>query len=240
MVIAHDPVYPLKNIAGLSPCADGAGEIAAVGEGSEWKVGERVLVFTFDAEKAAAEEVPDLTGMDGKGAGDVQGTLREWGVFVSWILFLPSPSRFQGSRDVEIVLGTVLIGDEQKDADLVRAPEKLSFEEIASIGAAGGTAVNTLFFGPKPVKKGMSVLTQGTGGVSCFAIQVIPLTHPKVASRSEHLIAGSCGGSNCDLDLVFRRKADASKRPGSNSYHQLCDHARVGEGSPPSDGRKGG
>jgi Zn-dependent alcohol dehydrogenase len=32
--------------------------------------------------------------------------------------------------------------------------------------------MNALLFGPVPVKKGMTVLTQGTGGVSCFAIQV--------------------------------------------------------------------
>jgi NADPH:quinone reductase-like Zn-dependent oxidoreductase len=32
--------------------------------------------------------------------------------------------------------------------------------------------MHALLFGPVPVKKGMTVLTQGTGGVSCFAIQV--------------------------------------------------------------------
>lgn len=32
--------------------------------------------------------------------------------------------------------------------------------------------MNALFFGPITLKRGMSVLTQGTGGVSCFAIQV--------------------------------------------------------------------
>jgi NADPH:quinone reductase-like Zn-dependent oxidoreductase len=85
MVIAHDPIYPLTNIPGLSPCADGVGEIAAVGEGSSWKVGHRILIFSFDAEKTGSEELPDLVGLEGKGAGGVQGTLREWGVFVSWL-----------------------------------------------------------------------------------------------------------------------------------------------------------
>lgn len=37
---------------------------------------------------------------------------------------------------------------------------------------AAGTAVNALFFGPQPFEKGMTVLTQGTGGVSAIAIQV--------------------------------------------------------------------
>lgn len=31
------------------------------------------------------EELPDLVGMRGRGAGGVQGCLREWGVFVSVI-----------------------------------------------------------------------------------------------------------------------------------------------------------
>lgn len=123
-----------------------------MGESSDWKVGERVIIFSFDAEKTSGEELPDLVGMEGKGAGAVQGTLREWGVF--------------------------------KDADLVRAPSKLSFEEIGSMGAAGGTAVNALFFGPKPVTVGMTVLTQGTGGVSCFAIQLAAAAGAIVISTS--------------------------------------------------------
>lgn len=43
---------------------------------------------------------------------------------------------------------------------------------MAALPVAGGTAVNTLLFGPVPLKKGMVVLTQGTGGVSCAVIQV--------------------------------------------------------------------
>ena len=34
------------------------------------------------------------------------------------------------------------------------------------------TAYNTLFHGPRRLEAGMTVLTQGTGGVSCAAIQV--------------------------------------------------------------------
>lgn len=55
---------------------------------------------------------------------------------------------------------------------LVEAPAHLSFEELAALPAAAGTAANALFFGPMPFQKGMTVLTQGTGGVSSAAIQV--------------------------------------------------------------------
>ena len=60
----------------------------------------------------------------------------------------------------------------QSDNNLQRAPSHLSFEELAAIPLAGATAVNALFFGPVPLTKGMTVLTEGTGGVSCFVIQV--------------------------------------------------------------------
>ena len=43
MVIAQDPIYPGKHMKELSQCADGAGEVEAVGEGSAWKVGDRVM-----------------------------------------------------------------------------------------------------------------------------------------------------------------------------------------------------
>lgn len=52
------------------------------------------------------------------------------------------------------------------------APAGLTFEELASLPVAAGTAANGLFFGPQPVKAGMSVLTIGTGGVSVAAVQV--------------------------------------------------------------------
>jgi NADPH:quinone reductase-like Zn-dependent oxidoreductase len=59
-----------------------------------------------------------------------------------------------------------------KDDYLLRAPKNLSFEEAAVIPTAGGTAANALFFGPMKTDKGVTILTQGTGGVSTFAIQV--------------------------------------------------------------------
>ncbi|KAL8824208.1 MAG: hypothetical protein Q9170_008225, partial [Blastenia crenularia] len=137
MVIALDKIYPVKEADGLSPCADGAGEIEAVGEGSVWKVGERVVIHPCGWLDG---HVPDIKGIRGKGAEDDEGTLREYGVF--------------------------------EDTHLHRAPSHLSFEELAALPIAGATAINALLFGPKPLEKGMTVLTQGTGGVSCFVIQL--------------------------------------------------------------------
>jgi len=54
---------------------------------------------------------------------------------------------------------------------VVRLPDGLSFEEGATLPCAGVTAWNALS-GPDPVRAGRTVLTQGSGGVSVFAIQL--------------------------------------------------------------------
>ncbi|KAI4258666.1 MAG: hypothetical protein L6R42_004958 [Xanthoria sp. 1 TBL-2021] len=132
MVIALDrETYPVKEANGIAPCADGAGEIEAVGEGSYWKKGERVIVQPSGWMDG---DVPELEGLKVKGAEDVEGTLRDFMVL--------------------------------EDSHLHRAPDHLSFTEMAALPVAGGTAVNTLLFGPVPLKKGMVVLTQGTGGIA--------------------------------------------------------------------------
>ncbi|KAL8883819.1 MAG: hypothetical protein Q9215_007995, partial [Flavoplaca cf. flavocitrina] len=59
-----------------------------------------------------------------------------------------------------------------EDSHLHHAPDYLSFAELAALPVAGGTAINTLLFGPVPLREGMVVLTQGTGGVSCAVIQI--------------------------------------------------------------------
>jgi NADPH:quinone reductase-like Zn-dependent oxidoreductase len=81
MVIAHDPFYPYKTKPGLTPCADGAGEIEAVGPGSKWKVGDRVIISPGSWDKK--DDIPTLGEFEGKGAGNVQGTLRQYAVLVA-------------------------------------------------------------------------------------------------------------------------------------------------------------
>lgn len=72
-----------------------------------------------------------------------------------------------GSRD-----GTfrrwMVVGDEH----LFAAPEGLELEEAAGMFTAGVTAYRALFYGGVRVGPGVTVLTQGTGGVSCYGIQV--------------------------------------------------------------------
>ncbi|PCH01984.1 Polyketide synthase, enoylreductase [Penicillium occitanis (nom. inval.)] len=53
---------------------------------------------------------------------------------------------------------------------LVHIPPSLSYEEASTLPCAGLTAWNCLY-GSRPLRPGDTVLTQGTGGVSMFALQ---------------------------------------------------------------------
>jgi NADPH:quinone reductase-like Zn-dependent oxidoreductase len=57
-----------------------------------------------------------------------------------------------------------------QDPWILRAPKNLSFEEAAALPGAAGTAMNVLE--SINIEKGTTVVTQGTGGVSCAVIQV--------------------------------------------------------------------
>jgi NADPH:quinone reductase-like Zn-dependent oxidoreductase len=59
-----------------------------------------------------------------------------------------------------------------RDDDIVKAPSNLSWEEATCLPVAGGLTWNALIHGSAPVKPGDFVLTEGTGGLSTFAIQV--------------------------------------------------------------------
>ncbi|KAJ7897665.1 hypothetical protein B0H14DRAFT_2676463 [Mycena olivaceomarginata] len=54
---------------------------------------------------------------------------------------------------------------------LVRIPDHLSYEEASTLPCAALTAYNALLSGFEPLKAGDTVLVQGTGGVSTFALQ---------------------------------------------------------------------
>lgn len=54
---------------------------------------------------------------------------------------------------------------------IVAIPANLSFEEVSTLPCAGLTAWTALT-GAKPIRAGHSVLVQGTGGVSIFALQI--------------------------------------------------------------------
>jgi len=66
---------------------------------------------------------------------------------------------------------------------LVRIPEHLSYEEASTLPCAAVTAYNALM-GPIPLKGGDTVLVQGTGGVSIFALQLAVASGATVIATS--------------------------------------------------------
>jgi NADPH:quinone reductase-like Zn-dependent oxidoreductase len=69
-----------------------------------------------------------------------------------------------------------------KETGLVAIPEHLSFQEGATLPCAGVTAWNALSIGH--LKPGCTVLIQGTGGVSIFALQLARLRGARVLGIS--------------------------------------------------------
>ncbi|KAH7355055.1 hypothetical protein BKA65DRAFT_475521 [Rhexocercosporidium sp. MPI-PUGE-AT-0058] len=83
-----------------------------------------------------------------------------------------------GSLDTQTIatgLGGVIDGTLRQygtfnEAGLVEMPETLNWQEASTLSCAALTAWNALY-GLKPLAPGDVVLTQGTGGVSIFAVQ---------------------------------------------------------------------
>ena len=67
---------------------------------------------------------------------------------------------------------------------LVKIPDWLTFEEAACLPCAALTAWNALFVAGRPLKAGQSVLVQGTGGVSIFALQFARAAGARVIATS--------------------------------------------------------
>ncbi|TVY14070.1 Zinc-type alcohol dehydrogenase-like protein [Lachnellula arida] len=150
LVVADSPLYTARTSAGLTPCADGAGTIEAVGPNSTWSdsIGEGVLLVNntdwIDGDVEVYKVHHTL------GCGGVQGTLRQYAVV--------------------------------RDEFVVRKPKNLGFEEAAAMVSAGGTAMNALLVGG--VGPGKTVLSQGTGGVSCYAIMYAAAVGARVIATS--------------------------------------------------------
>jgi NADPH:quinone reductase-like Zn-dependent oxidoreductase len=145
----YNPKMALPRI----PCSDGAGEVAAIGEGvSRVQVGDRVCGIFMQRWLDGP-----LTAEKSKAAlgGDVDGMLAEY----------------------------VLLDQD----GVVRFPEHLSYEEAATLPCAGVTAWNALHHAGEPPQAalpGETIVIQGTGGVSIFALQFAKLLGARVIGTS--------------------------------------------------------
>jgi NADPH:quinone reductase-like Zn-dependent oxidoreductase len=142
-------LYNKKLPLPLVPLSDGAGEVAAVGDGvTRVRAGDRVagcfMPAWIDGEPSEAKAKSAL-------GGGGTGMLAEYVV-------LPAEG-------------------------VVRVPDHLSAEEAATLPCAAVTAWHALVT-EGGVKAGDVVLTQGTGGVSVFALQFARLLGARVIATS--------------------------------------------------------
>jgi NADPH:quinone reductase-like Zn-dependent oxidoreductase len=118
-------------------------------------------------------------------------------------------------------------------AELVVLPERawlplpatLSFEEGATLPCAALTAWNALFAGPSVLTAGQTVLVQGTGGVSIFALQLAKLAGARVivtSSSDEKL--NRAVGLGADDTINYRTTPEWDKRVRELTDGRGVDH----------------
>jgi NADPH:quinone reductase-like Zn-dependent oxidoreductase len=108
---------------------------------------------------------------------------RVCGIFMqNWLEGPPSAAKSKGALggDIDGMLATEVVLSE---AGLVRIPGHLSYEEAATLPCAAVTAWNALFKSAA-TQPGDTVLIQGTGGVSIFALQFAKLAGARVLGIS--------------------------------------------------------
>ena len=129
------------------------------------------------------------------------------GIFMqNWLDGPLTPAKARGALggDIDGMLADYVVLKEQ---GLVAIPDHLSFQEAATLPCAAVTAWNALAAGD--IKPGSTVLIQGTGGVSIFALQFARLKGARVlgiSSSYEKLERASAMG--LDAGLNYRDNPD--------------------------------
>ncbi len=115
----------------------------------------------------------------------------------NWLDGPPTPAKVKGALggDIDGMLAEYVVLDE---TGLVALPDHLSYQEGATLPCAAVTAWNALSAGD--LKPGGTVLIQGTGGVSIFALQFARLKGARVLGVS---------GSNEKLERAYDLGLDA-------------------------------
>ncbi len=143
--------------------------------------------------------------------------------FQGWLDGEPTEARTAAALggDIDGVLAKRVVVDED---GVVATPGHLTDEEAATLPCAALTAWNALF-GDAPVVAGQTVLTQGTGGVSIFALQFAKLAGARVivtSSRDEKL--AKCATLGADHGINYVSEPAWEDRARSLSGGQGVDH----------------
>lgn len=129
------------------------------------------------------------------------------GIFMqNWLDGPPTPAKVKGALggDIDGMLAEFVVLNQ---SGLVRIPSHLSYQEAATLPCAAVTAWNAL--AAERLMPGATVLIQGTGGVSLFALQFARLMGLRVlgiSSSDEKLDRARALGM--DAGLNYREKPD--------------------------------
>jgi len=119
----------------------------------------------------------------GEGVKRVKIGQRVAGIFMqNWIDGPPNAAKQRGALggDIDGTLAEYIVLDEN---GLVEVPEHLSWEEATTLPCAGVTAWKAVVHAGR-IKAGDTVVIQGTGGVSVFALQFAKLLGARVLGTS--------------------------------------------------------
>jgi NADPH:quinone reductase-like Zn-dependent oxidoreductase len=151
----------------------------------------------------------------GDGVGRLRVGDRVCGIFMQQ--WLGGPLTAEGSKgalggDADGMLAEYVLLAED---GVVRFPEHLSYEEAATLPCAGVTAWNALHHAGEPASPahvGETIVIQGTGGVSLFALQFARLLGARAigtSSSDEKLTRAR--GLGLDAGCNYKERADWSK-----------------------------
>lgn len=133
------------------------------------------------------------------------------GIFMqNWIEGRPTAAKLKGALggDIDGMLATEVVLSQD---GLVRIPDHLTYEEASTLPCAAVTAWNALFTSAD-TRPGDTVLIQGTGGVSIFALQFAKMAGARVlgtSSSDEKLLRAKSLG--LDAGLNYRANPDWEK-----------------------------
>jgi NADPH:quinone reductase-like Zn-dependent oxidoreductase len=111
---------------------------------------------------------------------------------------------------------------------LVKTPDNLSDIEAATLPCAAVTSWNALY-GLKPLKPGQTVLVQGTGGVSLFALQVRPLATTRPEAELTNSQFAKAAGARVIATTSSKAKAEKLKQLGADHVINYVEDTKWGE-----------
>jgi NADPH:quinone reductase-like Zn-dependent oxidoreductase len=171
-----------------SSTAPGPGQVKVRVHANSLNFRDLMMVKGFYNPKLAFPRVPCSDGSGevtavGPGVTQWKTGDRVAGIFMqNWQDGPPAPAKTKGALggDIDGMLASEVVLPE---SGLVRIPDHLTYEEAATLPCAGVTAWNAVFTWAH-TKPGDTVLIQGTGGVSIFALQFAKLAGARVLGTS--------------------------------------------------------